>query len=875
MDKEPRYFLRTFGGLSLHEGDPRTPPLASGIKPLLLLAILLDRRGHTAQRKHLAQLLWPSSSKARASLRTAIHALNRLAPSLLVVDDETVGLRVDRLTSDLSRFRLAVAHNFQREIVGLAAGPFLDIVVEKGGWEIRQWSDGIGREVEAAVLAAYQALIDECVRTGAYREAVTHAHALYDRDPLNEQTVERLVQTLDAAGDKLGAVQAFEKYDQLITSETGDRPPEHLSDLVAGLRKQLDMEGAWMEGTPPEGSRGEAAVGSATSDLRLRVASAAGVALIAGVAGFVLARDTTTVPAPLLDSGDYHLTALVATDSGQAYADIWRRQHRWRVVPRPLPYLRQALSPDQQLLAAQEDSETGYDLVVYSYPNGDEVFRLSDEPDDTPNGWSPDGRQLLFARSQSLGSTAVWHLMSAMADGSGVRSLMEWDGTAIHGSWSPRGDRIAAQAMWEQGEGQVVILNTDGEIERVHQFDDPITSAVAWDPLGTRIAMTVGRDPQVLYLTDPGGSAPRPEPLPFSVYSPVWLSQRQLAMVRRDTPENTLWIYDLGTGALTQVTVDAEVDWLHAPTSWNLQESWPDSILVGGVPDVLSPGTYLKPTARAVTRDQIAANLEANAPKVWVVGPSRQVSDDGWWVVEGTGPLTVVAAIPGWRRTTVQTVSQQAEARPLDVQFFEDWSGGLDTTRWVTHGNPSPQVDPQGGPQRIGSLMPNGDDSYGSGAVSVEAFHLKDGLTIEVPVLSPRGRDAFEGFAIGFLQGRLPPRDSVASAWTNTSRAVVMGPMEGGGLTCTPGCDAPRGGFPTPADLGSWHRYGLQLSATGDMSVVVDGTILYTTRIPDASLLDLSEPFHLQLDGQSLSGTLAMGPVTVYRGLKWGVPKTS
>ena len=876
MVKEPQYFLRTLGELSLCRESPHSEPLATGTKPLLLLALLLDEKARSASRERLSQLLWPSSSKAKASLRTAIHSLHRLAPGLLAVDDVSVGLLFNRLDSDLLRFRTAVTYRFSREVVALASGVFLDGMESKAGWEVGQWIEGVNREVDAAVGAAYQEVIEECIGAGAFREAVAHAHAQYDRNPLRESAAAALVDALAVAGDHLGALQTFEKFEHLLRSELGEVPSPEFRRRANDLRGESNGHPVWVDAIAPVlttlDTPAPAPPKSTTAGSWHFAAALVAMGLVAGSVGYVIAAKTTpTLAIAASGNFDAHLTGLIETDTGRAWADLNLERGTWSFSPRTFAHDWQIISPNGDLLATQMGDNNSPGLRVATHPDGEEVFTVDGESGNTPVGWSPDGRWLLYTQSARTGTTAIWRLMVVASDGSGERLLWEWEGSGLDASWSPRGDRIALRGTGRDGDGTILILDTAGDVEASYELDQPVSAAVAWDPLGTRIAVTLGLDPQVLHVTDAGDSDLRPEPLPFSVRTPVWIGTHRLAFVRRDTGASTLWTYDLGTGTLSQVPVEAAVDHLHAQTSWNLQGLWPDTILVEGIPNRLSPGSYFRPQARTITPRGLSAILSNDLPLFSVDGPARPASDEGWWITEGTGSLSIKAAIPGWRETSVQAQSTSNGVQSAEVLFYEDWSGGLDTRRWISFGDPTPSVDPVGGPQGIGALIVNGDDRYASGVVSLEPFDLREGLTVEVPVsIANESSAALEGFTVGLIQGPLPPRDSVVSAWLTPSRIGLSGPQESFGLACFPGCEVPPRGFPPPADISAWNRYGVQISRTGVISIVINGTVLWYGEIPESAPIDLDEPFHVTVDGQSSSGTTSVGPVTLYRGVKWG-----
>lgn len=171
---------------------------------------------------------------------------------------------------------------------------------------------------------------------------------------------------------------------------------------------------------------------------------------------------------------------------GTAIRRIFNRKGTW--VGRP------SWSPDSKSIAfglLDASDDYGYDIggsIVVIRRTGGGLRYLTvgglidgsgdpgSNPDDWEPDWSPDGTRLAFTRVVWFcGSCDADEVFSMAADGSDVRWVtMDTHYAVDRPSWSPSGDRIAAE-----GHG-VSIFTATGELLRVL---DPLGTEPAWQPL--------------------------------------------------------------------------------------------------------------------------------------------------------------------------------------------------------------------------------------------------------------------------------------------------------------------------------------------------------------------------------------------------------
>ncbi len=152
-----------------------------------------------------------------------------------------------------------------------------------------------------------------------------------------------------------------------------------------------------------------------------------------------------------------------------------------------------------------------WDLFVMD-ADGRNVVNVTNSPaDEERAGFSPDGKQLAFART--VGDNTDIYLMNA--DGSGVKRLTT-DAAVDHGpQWSPDGKKIAFRTD-RDGNGNVYVMNSDGSGQTPLTDNPADDSGPDWAPDGQKIVfsstragnsdvfvMNVDGSEQVQLTTDP------------------------------------------------------------------------------------------------------------------------------------------------------------------------------------------------------------------------------------------------------------------------------------------------------------------------------------------------------------------------------------
>ena len=189
---------------------------------------------------------------------------------------------------------------------------------------------------------------------------------------------------------------------------------------------------------------------------------------------------------------------------------------------------------------------------------------------------------------------------------------------------------------------------------------------------------------------------------------------------------------------------------------------------------------------------------------------------------------------------------------------------------WIRWGSPVPGVRPFGGPTGAGIFLSNGDDSYGSGAVTREAFALSGGVTIEAWMRGTFTGNHWEEALFGFLSDA--PADSVIEPqWPFPRGIILVVNGRAGSVECHKGCGLPGALLPIPEPADEWHRYAIQVDpgppgAEPDVTLLIDDQVVWRGTSPAFSTTDV---VHGRVGGNMFFSVVEHGPVNIYRGTRY------
>ena len=223
-------------------------PLAIPRRQARALLFCLASSRQAITRQALQFLFWPDIPErdARRHLTRILTHLRRALPVPKAIEtaDDRIGLDPVRSWSDAAEFdRLCAVRDARRRIVAmrqaveLYAGPFLAGFSLPGSPEFEAWCLREQCTQERVYLEALEALIEDRVTRGAYREAISYARRYLETDELAEKIHIRLIKLYTLDNDRGAALRQFERCAAILEREFGVSPlPETRMAYLAALQ---------------------------------------------------------------------------------------------------------------------------------------------------------------------------------------------------------------------------------------------------------------------------------------------------------------------------------------------------------------------------------------------------------------------------------------------------------------------------------------------------------------------------------------------------------------------------------------------------------------------------------------------------------------
>lgn len=233
------FLLRLLGGTSLEDGERLLSGRAVQRRRLAMLAILALEHPRGVGRDRLIAWLWPEhdTERSRHLLRDSLYLLrNGLGEDALPSVGDELRLNPERLRCDVWEFEEALAQERPEAAVGTYAGPLLDGFHPGGSPELEHWIDAQRDRLARAHAKALEQLAENASAGPDHRAAVEWWRRLAADDPYNARVTLKLMQALEAAGDRAGALQQARIHAVLLEQEFGAEPDPEVDALAEWLR---------------------------------------------------------------------------------------------------------------------------------------------------------------------------------------------------------------------------------------------------------------------------------------------------------------------------------------------------------------------------------------------------------------------------------------------------------------------------------------------------------------------------------------------------------------------------------------------------------------------------------------------------------------
>jgi serine/threonine-protein kinase len=221
--------LRMLGSIDLR--GTRGRPLRSVLgqpKRLALLAYLAAQPSQFPSRDTLLGLLWPDldDRHARAALRQTLYYLRRaLGERCLSGTATIVEVRADLVWSDVREFRSAISAGTFERALSLYRGDLLPGFFLSGAPAFECWLEEERARLRYLAARSAWAISDQHLQIGDLENSAHWGRRALEIVPDDEAAACRLMQRLDAAGDRVGALGVYERLARRLATEYEIEPP--------------------------------------------------------------------------------------------------------------------------------------------------------------------------------------------------------------------------------------------------------------------------------------------------------------------------------------------------------------------------------------------------------------------------------------------------------------------------------------------------------------------------------------------------------------------------------------------------------------------------------------------------------------------------
>jgi len=233
--------LKVLGSLSMkRDGRVLSGALAQP-RRLAVLALLARGGQGGVPRDRLISTLWPDveEERARHTLNQTLYAIRReIGDDEVVVGMRELRLNTERLAIDVVDFQAAIAERDLQRAAELYEGPFLDGFHIPGADDFERWSERERASLDQMYTNVLEQTARDATARGDHARAAGWWRTRAARDPLDARVAIALMQSLDAAGERLAAIQHARVYELLIDEELSLPPDREVVRYAEELRRQ-------------------------------------------------------------------------------------------------------------------------------------------------------------------------------------------------------------------------------------------------------------------------------------------------------------------------------------------------------------------------------------------------------------------------------------------------------------------------------------------------------------------------------------------------------------------------------------------------------------------------------------------------------------
>lgn len=249
--------LTTLGAVDLRDrlGHPVRDVLAQPKRVLLLAYLAVESRRGPVPRDRILALFWPESDEARArnALSQALHHLRQALGSEVIASHTPGALSIESgaLWCDATAFADALERGDTELALDLYRGEFCPALFGRDAAELDQWLDAQRRELWSRALAAARKLAETLAAKGDQPGSARASRRALALQPEDEGDLRALLLLLEDAGDRAGALQAYQDYVRRLAAELETEPAPETRRLADAMRQRRDSADEPAIDSPP------------------------------------------------------------------------------------------------------------------------------------------------------------------------------------------------------------------------------------------------------------------------------------------------------------------------------------------------------------------------------------------------------------------------------------------------------------------------------------------------------------------------------------------------------------------------------------------------------------------------------------------------
>ena len=232
--------VQLIGGPCLRAGEsPLTGPPAQRHR-IALLALAVSAWPQPVSRDKAMAMLWPEKdlASARRLLNLAVHVLRTaLGEGAIASTGDGLLFNPVQCNCDLLELRAAIDSDASERVARLYTAPFLDGFHLDDSAEFGYWLDERRTELSHAYVGALLTLAQRQEQSGDVHGRVRTCLRLVASDPHSGIYAQQLMRALDAAGDRLGAMQHSAEHARRRRADLDLDPDPAVVALAEQLRR--------------------------------------------------------------------------------------------------------------------------------------------------------------------------------------------------------------------------------------------------------------------------------------------------------------------------------------------------------------------------------------------------------------------------------------------------------------------------------------------------------------------------------------------------------------------------------------------------------------------------------------------------------------